>query len=382
MIVRRRRPVERHQPRRLERWAEWRLGRAVRRLAEAESAPPDVAAAQSAARRALFGACAAGFVASGAIAAVEIATLPSGFSWPPENPAGMATVGAALVSFTGLELWLLFRLGLWASAKLVLALAAEAGSATAAGDRNPASYALCRAVLEIPEPDLRPFELDPAKHLRRERQLLLLIGYRLKVAASSVVAKMLRGRFLTRAGLRGYAPLVAAPITGMWALWVMRKVLREVRFRLMGRLAAAALADWAEGLPDTRPEWRRALLLLIGNRITLFGEYSLNLDALLTRLHARFGQAEAGVDALDDWPAFLATFRALDRQAQARLRQVAALLFAFKRPRLSRLERARLAELGLSEAAVAAMKERFVALDTGYLEDRAWLTEAPVAAGR
>ncbi len=43
--------------------------------------------------------------------------------------------------------------------------------------------------------------------------------------------------------------------------------------------------------------------------------------------------------------------------------------------------RLRLAELGLSEAAVAAMKDRFVALDTGYLEDRAWLTEAPVAAG-
>ncbi len=67
-------------------------------------------------------------------------------------------------------------------------------------------------------------------------------------------------------------PVLAAPITGIWALWVMRKVLREVRFRLMGRLAAAGLADWAEGLADTRPEWRRALLLLIGNRITLFGE--------------------------------------------------------------------------------------------------------------
>ena len=172
---------------------------------------------------------------------------------------------------------------------------------------------------------------------------------------------------------------MAAPITGMWALWVMRKVLREVRFRLMGRLAAAALADWAEGLADTRPEWRRALLLLIGNRITLFGEYNLNLDALLTRLHARFGAADEGVDGLDDWPAFLATFQALDGQAQARLRQVAALVFAFKRPRLSRLERARLAELGLSETAVAAMKDRFLALDTGFLEDRAWLTEAPVA---
>ncbi len=365
----------------MERWAEWRLERAVRRLADAESAPPDVAAAQSAARLALFGACAAGFAASGAIAAIEIANLPGGYSWPPENLAGMASVGAALVGFTGLELWVLFRLGLWASAKLVLALAV-AGPATAAARRHPASYALCRAVLEIPEPDLRPFELDPAKHLRRESQILLLIGYRLKVAGSNFVAKMLLGRFLTRAGLRGWAPFLAAPITGIWALWVMRKVLREVRFRLMGRLAAAALADWAEGLADTRPEWHRALLLLIGNRITLFGEYNLNLDALLTRLHERFGAAGEGVDGLDDWPAFLATFRALDGQAQARLRQVAALLFAFKRPRLSRLECARLADLGLSEAAVAATKDRFVALDTGYLENRAWLTEAPVAAGR
>ena len=356
----------------MERWAVWRLERAVRRLADAESAPPDVAAAQSAARLALLGACAAGFVASGAIAALEIVNLPGGYSWPPENLAGMATVGAALVGFTGLELWVLFRLGLWASAKLVLALA---GPATAR--RHPANYALCRAVLEIPEPDLRPFELDPAKHLRCERQLLLLIGYRLKIAGSNFIAKMLLRRFLTRAGLRGYAPLVAAPITGMWALWVMRKVLREVRFRLMGRLAAAMLADWAEGLADTRPEWRRALLLLIGNRITLFGEYNLNLDALLTRLHGRFGAADEGVDGLDDWPAFLATFRALHGQAQARLRRVAVLVFAFKRPRLSRLERARLAELGLSEAAVAARKDRFAALDTGYLEDGGWLTEAP-----
>jgi hypothetical protein len=364
-LIRRRRPVDDHAPGWLERWAAWRLQRAVDRLAAKGPAPHGAAAAKRATRRAIAGACAAGFASSGAIAAVEIAVLPLGFTWPVENWTGAATFAAALLGFTGLEFWVLFRLGLRAAAELVLAAALQ-------GEPRPAlRHALCRAVIEAPEPELRPFDLDPARYVRRESELMRFVVYRLKVAASNLFAKMVLRRLLTRTGLRGYAPFVAAPITGLWNLWVMRKVLAEVRVRLMGRLAADALVQWATTPAPPSPAFRRALLMLIGNRITLFGEYSLNLEFLLTRLHEHFRLSAEAEGRLDDWPSFLAAYGAVEPIQQARLRRVAALLFAFKRPRLSRLERSRLADLGIAEAEVATIKARFAAFDTAYLETSA-----------
>ena len=376
MILWRPRSVESHDPGLLERWAERHLEGAVETMDVRGAAVLPLPEAARSARQAIIGAFIAGFVSSGIIAAYEVVMFPDGFALDPELVPDYLAYGTILLALTALEFWLLFRLGLWAAAKQVYAVTEALDPHTDREDRRPLIHALCRAVLEIEEPPLRPFDLDPAKYVRREHQLTLFIMYRLKVAASNFIAKIVVGRLLARIGLRGYAPFVAAPITGIWNFWVMRKVMNEVCYRLMGRLIVARLLGALSHVGEA--EWRVAMML-VGNRITMFGEYSLNLDFLLISLNERVGDSISSPECLDDWDMLTKEFTALTPPAKSTMRTLAAYLFALKRPKLTALERRRLAELEISEVDVRKLERRVASLDMKLLDDLDALFEPIVA---
>ena len=353
--------LDQHQPGVLERWAEGLVEKAILRIDQAPAPNPDTKTVRWHMNAAVIGAFGAGFVFSGALALVEINYFANPFAWHDDFVEHTMIYVVGAIVLTLLEFWCLFRIGLRAIAQLLLAVANALPFAVTTplmrGQHRSVVQALCRAVLEVEEPKLKPYDLDPTKHVRPESRIALLILYRLKIMMSNFIAKLLIRRLVTRASLRAYAPLVMAPITGLWNAWVMWTVLREAKFRLMGRVVVELVLLSLVERPQ--PKLRRALMMLVGNRITLFGVYNHNLHLLLTRLHSQFPSAAGKVKQLDDWSVFLGHWQQLDEADQHYLQQVAVLLFALKRERLSRVEIVHLDDLDIDIESVLEVKRYY-----------------------
>jgi len=229
-----------------------------------------------------------------------------------------------------IEFWLLFHIGFQIVARYILILEKHYPV------DQTLKKSLVRAVLELNEPYIKRFGLNPYRHLNKHSWLKILL-YKTKVILSNFIAKLIARKVLSRVGLRAYAPLISTLITGWWDAWIQKAVLTEVRFRLSGRLYAVRLLD-AVHSASPRQDWLEVLIRLVAVRIELFGTYNINLDYLITRLDRSLVVSTSELADLFDIERLQALYSRLPRIEQDKLAEIACLLIAFKQSKLSKQE--------------------------------------------
>lgn len=177
--------------------------------------------------------------------------------------------------------------------------------------------AMARAALELPNPQVGRWGIDPHREVSKLRLLAATVLYKAKVGVSSFLIKALLRRLAGRALLRVWLVFVGVPVTALWDAAVAFKVIREARLRAMGPSAAKELvraifedhdAQFSDGA-------EAAILRAVGGSIVRTHDRHPNLLALLHELDAHHLGARADV-ILDDTALFLDGLGRLDGAEQ------------------------------------------------------------------
>jgi len=270
-----------------------------------------------------------------------------------------------------IEFWLLFHIGFQVVARYISALSypqlenPQSESPQLENQQfegqpfidQQLKISLVRAVLELNEPKVERFGLNPYRKVTKHYWLKILL-YKSKVILSNFVAKLIARKLLSRLGLRAYAPLISTIITGWWDAWIQSAVLKEVRFRLSGRLYAIRLTTAVQSASPTQ-EWLEALLRLVAVRIELFGQYSINLDYIIIQLEQQITGSVKDLTDLFDIKRLQSIYLKLSAREQEKLSHIACLLLAFKHRKLSQEETELLAIFNIDKQCVEQAKEQF-----------------------
>jgi len=204
--------------------------------------------------------------------------------------------------FTVIEFYLLFRIGLYETYLMAeyanLELIEEPELIT------PIPGMLTRIALEIPDPAIRLFGIDPYKTLNKRTVLLKTLLYKIKVMISNIGAKVLLKAILGRTGLRMYIEYISAPITGFWDAYVTYKILLELRKRIISRkIAEKILIHLKENHSQISNFGKQALLRAIANSIVFTKTFHPNFEYLLLKLVKEYS-LEFDMDEMDDQQKF------------------------------------------------------------------------------
>ncbi len=147
------------------------------------------------------------------------------------------------------------------------------------------SRALVRAALEMPNIHQTMFGINPYARTPRWKLVLWALLYRLKVSATSFLARIFLRRLLARAVLRVFIPLVAIPVYAIWNAAVTGWVLRQGRVRALGPWAAKELAEHVSRHRNLLSEQGRQVILGgVAELMILTADAHPNYYVLLTRL--------------------------------------------------------------------------------------------------
>lgn len=255
-------------------------------------------------------------------------------------------VGGVTLVLTLIEFAVLF----YVSIRVVYAIAKITGHNTMALKTQAVGVVipnlLARAALEIPDPVMELFGIDPMARVSKKKMLLVGLLYKAKIAASNVVAKLFLRRVLGKAGIRvAPVPWVTVPITGLWNGIVTFKVAREARLRLFGNLLAHHISEnviTPDKLARLSPRAREGCMQAVGNSVVLTQGYHPNMLILLLRIAKLVGAKDTGA-SYGDWEKFLDTLRSVSAEEKAFLLDLLAVATAFD-GKLSKLEKKMLPE--------------------------------------
>jgi len=177
---------------------------------------------------------------------------------------------------------------------------------------------LVRAALELPNPNQAVLGIHPYHEISKLRVVLATLMYKLKISVTNFLTKMLIRRLMGRAAVRTWLPLVAAPVTAAWNAWVMWRVLRQARLRVMGPFAAGEYLDAIAPDPGSiSAEGKLHLVQAVGVAVVRKRDMHPNLKALLVQTTQRLGMSEPDDDSLSDWLDYLDDLQKLPRSEQA-----------------------------------------------------------------
>lgn len=267
------------------------------------------------------------------------------------SPGQIAFFIAINIGLIAIEFWLLFHIGFQVVARYVVSLEQE----LCLDQQMKAS--LVRAILELNEPNIERFGLSPYRKKTRHYWIQLLL-YKMKVILSNFIGKMIARKVLSRLGLRAYAPFISTVITGWWDAWIQGAVLKEVRFRLAGRLYALRLLNTIE-FECVMSDALETLIRLIAVRIELFGQYSHNLDYMITELDNKVIGSINDLPVLFDVKRLESVYLKLSASEQKKMAHIAVILLAFKRSRLTQEEARLLSLFHIEPETVGQTKKQF-----------------------
>ncbi|WP_411823721.1 LBF_2804 family protein [Leptospira sp. 'Mane'] len=195
----------------------------------------------------------------------------------------IAYVLLLILFFTIIEFYLLFKLGLYESYRIAelanIELEDEPELVT------PIPGMLARIALEIPDPELRLFGIDPYQRLNRRTLALKTILYKIKVVLSNMAAKFLLKAVIGRGSLRIYIEYISAPITGFWDAYVTFLILKELRMRVITRKIAERIIIEINSVSTKLSEnGKLACLQAIANSIVFTKTFHPNFEFLLLKL--------------------------------------------------------------------------------------------------
>ncbi|EOQ95389.1 hypothetical protein LEP1GSC195_3859 [Leptospira wolbachii serovar Codice str. CDC] len=235
--------------------------------------------------------------------------LPPLSFWPLDSLSYSAVLGFVflLALATILEFYLLFRLGFYLSFRMAkyadIELAEEPELIT------PIPGMMARLVLEIPDPRIRLYGIDPYKHLNERALFFRTTLYKSKVFLSNIFAKLLLKVFLGRTGLRFLIEYISGPVTGIWDSVTTYMILYELRKRIITRKLSDAmlLKIKSKGRSNTFIESSvRAVALSIVFTKTFHPNFEYLLFGLIGLLPER-----DKLKNLDDWAEFVHSFQNL-----------------------------------------------------------------------
>lgn len=206
--------------------------------------------------------------------------------------------------FTLLEFYLLFIVGLYEA--YLMAEAANLELTEEPELITPVPGMLARIALEIPDPELRLFGIDPYKTLNKKTVFLKTIIYKLKVMVSNLFAKIVLKALLGRTSLRFYVEYISAPITGFWDGYVTYKILHELRKRIISRkIAEIILLHLRNHHTNLSQIGKITLIRGIANSIVFTKTFHPNFEYILLKLVKEF-KIEFDMDEMDDRDKFKA----------------------------------------------------------------------------
>lgn len=174
---------------------------------------------------------------------------------------------------------------------------------------------LSRAALDLPDPQEPIYGIDPYARVARWKLIAYAILYRIKIGATSFIARVLMRRVVARAALRAYIPLVAIGIYAVWNAIIIGWIMRASRIRAAGPIAVQELGERIRveraGMSE---QARRAILEAVAEGIMRSANDHPNFLLLLARL---FEDLELRPGTLNlDWSSNLATVSELQQPEQ------------------------------------------------------------------
>ncbi|TGL56910.1 LBF_2804 family protein [Leptospira jelokensis] len=215
-----------------------------------------------------------------------------------------------LTSITVLEFYLLFRLGFYLSYQM--AKAADVELAEEPELITPIPGMMARLVLEIPDPRIRLYGIDPYKHLNERALFIRTLLYKSKVFLSNIFAKLLLKVFLGRTSLRFLIEYISGPITGIWDAVTTYIILFELRKRIITRKLADSLLIQIKS-KFRNPKLIESVLRSVALSIVYTKTFHPNFEYLLFGLLGLLPNRET-LQHLDDWEAFVLSLQSLPEE--------------------------------------------------------------------
>lgn len=151
--------------------------------------------------------------------------------------------------------------------------------------------ALARAALEMPCKREVLCGVDPYEEVVKWRLVVATLAYKAKIGVTNFLVKALIRRALGRAAVRSsLITFAAVPITGAWNAYIMWKVLRQVRLRVMGPSAVHEMVDMLVPREQSLSQGtKETLFRAVAVTVVRSREMHPNLAVMLQRLHERLG---------------------------------------------------------------------------------------------
>ncbi|TGL51339.1 hypothetical protein EHQ59_10555 [Leptospira kemamanensis] len=238
--------------------------------------------------------------------------LPS-FSWetfPKISYEGLFWFLTLLTIVTVIEFYLLFRLGFYLSYQM--AKAADMELADEPELITPIPGMMARLVLEIPDPRIRLYGIDPYKHLNERALFFRTVLYKSKVFLSNVFAKLMLKVILGRTSLRFLIEYISGPITGIWDAVTTYIILFELRKRIITRKLADSILLQIKS-KTRNPKLIESVLRSVALSIVYTKTFHPNFEYLLFGLLGLLPNRE-NLGNLDDWEHFVLSLQGLSKE--------------------------------------------------------------------
>ncbi len=238
--------------------------------------------------------------------------------------------------FIGLEFYLLFQIGFKIAAYYI--------------NKAQVTYqiptdmvqSLCRAVLDLNEPDNNHFNIRPYRKKTNMQKMNMLI-YSGKDFLTTFIIKAILKRYISRGTTRLFIPYIGTFITGFWDAFVQAKAIAEIKLRLAARIYLLHLL-----MSFKQNEPSQALLLslfrLTAVRLSYKQESDVNLNFLLLELAKKLTLNIDTLISLESPYQLEKSLVDLSHQEKAQFDDIAIHLFSFRR-RLTNCEKRLLVRL-------------------------------------
>jgi hypothetical protein len=180
-------------------------------------------------------------------------------------------------------------------------------------DGYPALFGrgLARAALELPNPRVLVYGVDPYAYMPGWWIATRNIAYKMKVGVSSFLLRIFLRRVMGRMAIRGLIPLIAGPLYALWNAIIVWRIMNEARLRTLSPFAVEELLrQLSSGEEGPGPEAIEVIMHGVGEMLMRGHDAHPNQVLLLARLRQDFGYESDAIEV--DWKHRHTSLRSLD----------------------------------------------------------------------
>ncbi|TVR56033.1 MAG: hypothetical protein EA421_04975 [Gemmatimonadales bacterium] len=184
-------------------------------------------------------------------------------------------------------------------------------------DGYPALFGLglARAALDLPNPRVLVYGVDPYAYMPGWWIAVRNIAYKMKVGVSSFLLRIFLRRVMGRMAIRGLIPLIAGPLYALWNAIIVWRIMNEERLRTLGPFAVEDLLRQVSGEEERPgPEAVEVMMHGVGEMLMRGHDAHPNQVLLLSRLRRNFNYESEAIDV--DWERQRTALRSLESGEQ------------------------------------------------------------------